>query len=76
MLQKNTLAEMPVIERIGKEEPLTVDSSTLFEGDALTVLRRLEPQSVRCVITSPPIGGYALMELMSKSASRKPSLNF
>lgn len=57
MLQKNTLAEMPVIERIGKEEPLTVDSSTLFEGDALTVLRRLEPQSVRCVITSPPYWG-------------------
>jgi site-specific DNA-methyltransferase (adenine-specific) len=57
MLLKNILAEFPLIERIGKEQPLLVDSSTIFEGDALTVLRRLESQSVRCVITSPPYWG-------------------
>ena len=57
MLLKNTLAEMPVVEHICKEQPLFVDSSTIFEGDALTVLRRLESQSVRCVITSPPYWG-------------------
>jgi len=57
MLQKATLSEMPIIERISKEQPLVVDSSTIFEGDALTVLRRLESQSVRCVITSPPYWG-------------------
>lgn len=57
MLQKATFAEMPTIERIGKEQSLTVHSSTIFEGDALTVLRRLESQSVRCVITSPPYWG-------------------
>jgi site-specific DNA-methyltransferase (adenine-specific) len=47
----------PVIEQIGKEAPLTVESSVLFEGDALTVLRRLRSGSVRCVVTSPPYWG-------------------
>jgi site-specific DNA-methyltransferase (adenine-specific) len=57
MLWKNNLAEPPIIERVGKEQSLTVDSSIIFEGDALTVLRRLASQSVRCVITSPPYWG-------------------
>jgi len=57
MLQKNTLTGLPVIDRIGKEQSLSVDSSTIFEGDALTVLRRLESQTVRCAITSPPYWG-------------------
>jgi site-specific DNA-methyltransferase (adenine-specific) len=57
MLQQNTFVEMPMIERIGKEQPLRVNSSTIFEGDVLTILRRLESQSVRCVITSPPYWG-------------------
>ncbi|MDR3037832.1 MAG: site-specific DNA-methyltransferase [Candidatus Adiutrix sp.] len=45
------------MKHIEKEQSLRVDSSTIFEGDALTVLRRLESQSVRCVITSPPYWG-------------------
>jgi site-specific DNA-methyltransferase (adenine-specific) len=57
MLQESSVPEFPVIERISKEQPLPVESSTIFEGDALTVLRRLESQSVRCVITSPPYWG-------------------
>jgi site-specific DNA-methyltransferase (cytosine-N4-specific) len=31
--------------------------STLFEGDALTVLRRLPARAVQCVVTSPPYWG-------------------
>lgn len=46
-----------MIKRIDDEQLLVVDTSTIFEGDALTILRRLEAQSVRCVITSPPYWG-------------------
>lgn len=47
----------PRIERIEKDAPFCVNSSTIFEGDVLTVLRRLEPNSVQCVVTSPPYWG-------------------
>jgi site-specific DNA-methyltransferase (adenine-specific) len=57
MFQHNSVAKIPIVERISKEQPLLVEASTIFEGDALTVLRRLEPKSVRCVITSPPYWG-------------------
>lgn len=57
MSQNSLFPEVPLIEHVDKEQPLVVDSSTLFEGDALTVLRRLKDQSVRCVITSPPYWG-------------------
>lgn len=46
-----------MLKRIDDEQLLVVDTSTIFEGDALTILRRLEAQSVRCVITSPPYWG-------------------
>ncbi|MDR1677037.1 MAG: site-specific DNA-methyltransferase, partial [Deltaproteobacteria bacterium] len=45
------------MERISKELPISIKSSTIFEGDALTVLRRIESKSVRCTITSPPYWG-------------------
>ncbi len=57
MLQKNNLAGLPAIERISTEQSLPVEFSTIFEGDALTVLRRLKSKSVRCAITSPPYWG-------------------
>lgn len=47
----------PGIERITRPEPLIPRGSTLYEGDALTVLRRLPPESVRCAVTSPPYWG-------------------
>lgn len=34
-----------------------IDESVIFEGDALTVLRRLPAESVQCVVTSPPYWG-------------------
>ncbi|WP_375233265.1 DNA-methyltransferase [Pseudomonas savastanoi] len=36
---------------------MNLDASTIFEGDAVTVLRRLPSNSVRCVVTSPPYWG-------------------
>lgn len=45
------------VTKVTKESPLPVNGSTIFEGDALTVLRRLPSQSVQCVVTSPPYWG-------------------
>ena len=36
---------------------LAIKGSTIFEGDALAVLKRLPARSVQCVITSPPYWG-------------------
>lgn len=47
----------PIIEKITRETQLNLDASTIFEGDAVTVLRRLPSNSVRCVVTSPPYWG-------------------
>jgi site-specific DNA-methyltransferase (cytosine-N4-specific) len=46
-----------LVERIQRPESFVLRGSTLFEGDALTVLRRLPSGSVRCVVTSPPYWG-------------------
>jgi len=42
---------------VAKEEPLPLIGSSIFEGDALTVLRRLPDQSVQAIVTSPPYWG-------------------
>jgi site-specific DNA-methyltransferase (adenine-specific) len=47
----------PIVEKITRETQLRLDASTIFEGDAVTVLRRLPSNSVRCVVTSPPYWG-------------------
>ena len=47
----------PEVERVAKPAPLPLRGSTLFEGDAVTVLRRLPAGSARCVVTSPPYWG-------------------
>lgn len=46
-----------LIERVSREHVISFSNSTIFEGDALTVLRRLQSQSVQCVVTSPPYWG-------------------
>lgn len=57
-MQQNSAAQpSPAVERIQRPEPLTLYNSTLFEGDALTVLRLIPSRSVRCVVTSPPYWG-------------------
>ncbi|QEU09175.1 DNA-methyltransferase [Paracoccus yeei] len=45
------------VKRIEDPETLSVDHSTIFQGDALSVLRRLPAASVRCAMTSPPYWG-------------------
>lgn len=47
----------PIVEKVTRESVFNLDASTIFEGDALTVLRRLPSGSVRCVVTSPPYWG-------------------
>jgi len=47
----------PIVEKVTREAQLNLDASTIFEGDAVTVLRRLPSSSVRCVVTSPPYWG-------------------
>lgn len=40
--------------KINPQKKLTINDSVIFEGDALTVLRRLPSETVKCVVTSPP----------------------
>lgn len=47
----------PIVEKVTREARLNLDASTIFEGDVVTVLRRLPAKSVRCVVTSPPYWG-------------------
>lgn len=44
-------------KKITKPEELNLRESILFEGDALTVLKRLPAKSVQCAVTSPPYWG-------------------
>lgn len=44
-------------KKITKAEMLSLRESILFEGDALTVLKRMPSNSVQCVVTSPPYWG-------------------
>ncbi|MBR0554862.1 site-specific DNA-methyltransferase [Ciceribacter sp. L1K23] len=43
--------------KITPELPLSIHDSVIFEGDALTVLRRLPPRHAQCIVTSPPYWG-------------------
>lgn len=44
-------------KKIVKPEQIGLKDSIIFEGDALTVLKRLPSNSVQCVVTSPPYWG-------------------
>lgn len=44
-------------QKIQKPKPLLTSESTIFEGDASTVLERLPDASVQCIVTSPPYWG-------------------
>jgi site-specific DNA-methyltransferase (cytosine-N4-specific) len=44
-------------KKICKPEIISLRDSILFQGDALTVLRRLPSNSVQCAVTSPPYWG-------------------
>ena len=68
----------PTVERLHRVDPLELDGPTLFEGDALTVLRRLPSGSVRCVVTSPPYWGlrdYGIDEQIGLESSMHQFIN-
>ena len=72
------MTELPTVERVARPEPLNLCGSTLFEGDALTVLRRLPSASVRCVVTSPPYWGlrdYGIDEQLGLELTMPQFLN-
>lgn len=43
--------------KVAPQPQLELDGSTIFEGDALTVLKLLPSDSVQCCVTSPPYWG-------------------
>ncbi len=57
MHRTTTILTAAETERIARERQLSLRGSTIFEGDAITVLRRLPSASVSCVVTSPPYWG-------------------
>jgi site-specific DNA-methyltransferase (cytosine-N4-specific) len=44
-------------EKVSRPSPFELSGSSIFEGDAMTVLRRLPDRSVQCIVTSPPYWG-------------------
>lgn len=44
-------------EKVVRSPALSLSQSVIFQGDALTVLRRLPSESVQCAVTSPPYWG-------------------
>lgn len=66
------------VEKLHRSEPLELNGATLFEGDALSVLRRLPSGSVRCIVTSPPYWGlrdYGIDEQIGLESSMTQFLN-
>lgn len=64
--------------RIQKPDRLTFTDSMIFEGDALTVLRRLPDASVQTVVTSPPYWGlrdYAIPDQLGLEGRLPQYLN-
>lgn len=70
--------EATAIRRVTRQARVTLNHSTIFEGDALTVLRRLPDESVRCVVTSPPYWGlrdYDITEQIGLEATMHQFIN-
>ena len=47
----------PSRHKVQKPPLISFNNSTIYEGDALTVLQRLPDESVQCIVTSPPYWG-------------------
>jgi site-specific DNA-methyltransferase (cytosine-N4-specific) len=45
------------VQRANGRSRITLKESTIFEGDALDVLRRIPSESIQCAVTSPPYWG-------------------
>jgi len=59
--------------RLSNQPCLSLPDSTVFQGDALRVLQRLPPESVQCVVTSPPYWGLRDYE-MDEQIGLEPTL--
>jgi site-specific DNA-methyltransferase (cytosine-N4-specific) len=59
--------------KIQRPPQLSVDTSTIFQGNALTVLERLPSASVQCIVTSPPYWGLRDYEI-DEQIGLEPSL--
>jgi site-specific DNA-methyltransferase (cytosine-N4-specific) len=57
MPQRQLRFAAPEVEVVARPSQISPHRSTIYQGDALTVLRRLPADSVRCVVTSPPYWG-------------------
>lgn len=78
MLKKTNILSSPDVGHIARQNLLSPCRSTLFEGDALTVLRRLPPKFVRCVVTSPPYWGlrdYGISEQIGLESALPQFIN-
>lgn len=47
----------PSRHKVQKPPLISFNNSTIYEGDALTVLQRLPDECVQCIVTSPPYWG-------------------
>jgi site-specific DNA-methyltransferase (adenine-specific) len=47
----------PKARKVSRPDRQPVNDNTIFEGDALTALQRIEDSQVQCIITSPPYWG-------------------
>jgi len=56
-MPKSSTARQGDVKKVEPPKSLEVRGSTIFEGDALTVLSRLPNKSMRCAVTSPPYWG-------------------
>jgi site-specific DNA-methyltransferase (adenine-specific) len=59
--------------KIQRPAKLSLDDSTIFEGDALGVLGRLPSASVQCIVTSPPYWGLRDYDI-AEQIGLEPSL--
>lgn len=50
-------------QTVRRPGPIALDQNVIFEGDALTVLRRLPSELVQCIVTSPPYWGLRDYEI-------------
>ena len=78
MRDKTNIEYSPEVGQITRQNLLPPNGSMLFEGDALTVLRRLPSKFVRCVVTSPPYWGlrdYGISEQIGLESTLPQFIN-
>jgi site-specific DNA-methyltransferase (cytosine-N4-specific) len=65
-------------QKIQRESHAKLTGSIIYEGDALTALRRIPTESVQCVVTSPPYWGlrdYKIQEQIGLETTLSQFIN-